>query len=82
MKKRNMTPLNFFSACYNLPPDILVSVYSSTNRDLPLWTGKFSDMPERYFDSIIDHMFIYAKDSKIHKLVFEFKTTCKPERSL
>ena len=70
MKKRNITPLDFYTLCYNLPPDILVSVFSATRGNLPLWTGEFRSMPRVYCESIIDHMFICADDSKITKLVF------------
>ena len=70
MKKRVITPLDFYRTCYALSPDIMVSVYSATKGELPLWTGKFHSMPVAYRDAIIDHMFIYADGSKLSKLTF------------
>ncbi len=70
MKKRNMTPMDIYRICYSISPDILVSVYSVTNGNLPLWTGELRSMPRVYREATIDHMFIVADDSKIAKLVF------------
>lgn len=70
MKKRNITPLDIYRMCYTLPPDIMVSVYSATKGNLPLWTGEFRSMPLYYRNAIIECMNIFAKDSKIVKLVF------------
>lgn len=70
MKKRVITPLDFYRMCYTLPPDIVVSVYSATKGNLPLWTGEFRSMPLSYRNAIIEDMNIFAKDSKIVKLTF------------
>lgn len=70
MKKRVITPLDFYRTCYALSPDIMVSVYSATKGELPLWNGEFRSMPVAYRDAIIDHMFIYADGSKLKKLTF------------
>ena len=70
MKKRVITPLDFYIICYTLAPDIMVSVYSATKDNLPLWTGEFRSMPVAYRNAIIDHMFIYADGSKIRELTF------------
>lgn len=73
MKKRNMTPLDIYQACYSISPDILASVYSATKGTLPLWSGELRTMPRVYREAIIDHMFIFADDSQITKLVFALK---------
>lgn len=70
MKKRNITPLDFYRMCYTLNPGIMVSVYSATKWGLPLWTGEFRSMPLSYRNATIDGMNIFAKDSKIVKLIF------------
>lgn len=70
MKKRVITPLDFYRMCYTLPPDIMVSVYSATKGDIPLWTGEFRSMPLSYRNATIEAMNIFAKDSKIVKLTF------------
>lgn len=70
MKKRVITPLDFYRTCYDLAPDILVSVYSATKGELPLWTGEFRSMPVAYCYAIIDHMSICVEGSKIRKLIF------------
>lgn len=70
MKKRVITPLDFYRMCYTLPPDIIVSVYSAAKGELPLWTGEFRAMPLSYRNATIDDMNIFAKDSKIVKLSF------------
>ncbi len=70
MKKRNMTPMEIYRICYSISPDILASVYSATNGNLPLWTGELRFMPRVYREATIDYMFIVADDSKITKLVF------------
>jgi hypothetical protein len=73
MKTGTITPQDFYTLCYNLPPDILVSVFSATRGNLPLWTGELRSMPRVYYESIIDHMFICADDSKITKLILALK---------
>lgn len=73
MKKRNMTPMDIYQTCYSISPDILVSVYSATKGDLPLWSGELRTMPRVYREAIIDHMFIFADSSHINKLVFALK---------
>lgn len=70
MKKRVITPLDFYRTCYALSPDIMVSVYSATKGELPLWTGEFRSMPRVYRDAIIEDMNIIAQDSQIVKLTF------------
>ena len=70
MKKRVITPLDFYRTCYDLAPDILVSVYSATKDEMPLWTGEFRSMPVAYRDAIIDYMFICSDGSEIRKLIF------------
>lgn len=73
MKKRNMTPMDIYRNCYFISPNILVSVYSATKGDLPLWSGELRSMPCVYREAIIDHMFIFADSSQINKLVFALK---------
>lgn len=73
MKKRVITPLDFYRMCYTLPPDIMVSVYSATKGDIPLWTGEFRSMPLSYRNATIEAMNIFAKDSKIVKLTFDLQ---------
>lgn len=73
MKKRSLTPMDIYQICYSISPDILASVYSATKRALPLWSGELRTMPRVYREAIIDHMFIFADDSKINKLVFALK---------
>lgn len=73
MKKCNMTPMDIYQICYFLSPDILASVYSATKGALPLWSGELRTMPRVYREAIIDHMFIFADDSQITKLVFALK---------
>ena len=73
MKKHNMTPIDIYQLCYNLSPDILASVYSATKGAMPLWSGELRTMPRVYREAIIDHMFIFADDSQITKLVFALK---------
>lgn len=70
MKKRNITPLDFYRTCYSLASDIMVSVYSASKGELPLWTGEFRSMPVAYRNAIIDYMFICSDGSKISKLIF------------
>lgn len=70
MKKRNITPLDFYRTCYTLNPDILVSVYSAEKGGLPMWTGEFRAMPIVYRDAVIESMDIFARDSQIVKLTF------------
>lgn len=72
MKKRVITPLDFYRTCFSLSPCVAVSVYSAAQGGVgvPLWTGEFRSMPVAYRDAIIDHMFIYADGSKIRKLTF------------
>ena len=70
MKKRNITPLDFYRMCYTLNPDILVSVYSAEKGGLPMWTGEFRSMPCVYRDATIENMDIFARDSQIVKLTF------------
>lgn len=70
MKKRNITPLDFYRMCYTINPDILVSVYSAEKGGLPMWTGEFRSMPRVYRDAIIEDMNIIAQDSQIVKLTF------------
>lgn len=73
MKKRNLTPMDIYQLCYSLSPDNLVSVYSATKGAMPLWSGELRSMPRVYREAIIDHMFIFAEDSQINKLVFALK---------
>ena len=73
MKKRNITPLDFYRMCYTLSPDIMVSVYSATKGNLPLWKGEFRSMPLSYRNATIEDMNIFAKDSKIVKLTFALR---------
>lgn len=72
MKKRVITPLDFYRTCFSLSPSVAVSVYSATQGSVgvPLWTGEFRSMPDAYRDAIIDQMFIYADGSKIRNLTF------------
>lgn len=77
MKKRNITPLDFYRMCYTLHPDILVSVYSAEKGGLPIWTGEFRSMPRLYLDATIEDMNIIARDSQIVELIFALQ-----ERSL
>ena len=72
MKKRVITPLDFYRTCFSLSPRVAVSVYSAAQGGVgvPLWTGEFRSMPVAYRDAIIDQMFIYADGSKIRKLTF------------
>lgn len=73
MKKHNMTPMDIYQTCYSISPDILASVYSATKGTLHLWSGELRTMPRVYREAIIDHMFIFADDSQITKLVFALK---------
>lgn len=67
MKKRNITPLDFYRMCYTLPPDLQVSIYGAhiTQR---LWHGEFRAMPIAYRNATIDNMDIIAAESKIVQL--------------
>lgn len=67
MKKRNITPLDFYRTCYTLPPDLQVSIYGAytTSR---LWHGEFRAMPIAYRNATIDNMDIVAAESKIVQL--------------
>lgn len=67
MKKRNITPLDFYRMCYTLPPDLQVSIYGAhtTSR---FWHGEFRAMPVAYRNATIDHMSIVAADSNIVQL--------------
>lgn len=73
MKKHNLTPMDIYQLCYSLSPDNLASVYSATKGAMPLWSGELRSMPRVYREAIIDHMFIFAEDSQINKLVFALK---------
>lgn len=59
--------------CYSLSPDIRADVYSATKGALPLWSGELRTMPRVYREAIIDHMFIFARGSKVNKVVFAQK---------
>lgn len=67
MKKRNVTPLDFYRMCYTLPPDLQVSIYGAhtTSR---IWHGEFRSMPLAYRSAIIDSLGIFAEGSKIVEL--------------
>lgn len=67
MKKRNITPLDFYRMCYTLPPDLTVNVYGAHTTQR-LWRGEFRAMPSWYRNATIDHMYIHAAESKIVQL--------------
>lgn len=69
MKKRNITPLDFYRMCYTLPPDLQVSIYGShtTSR---IWHGEFRSMPLAYRNATIDSTGIFAAESKIAEITF------------
>ena len=67
MKKRNITPLDFYRMCYTLQPDLQVSIYGAHTIDR-LWHGAFRAMPIAYRNAIIDNMDIVVADSKIVQL--------------
>lgn len=72
MKKRNITPLDFYRTCYSLSPCVAVSVFSAAQGcvGVPLWTGEFRSMPVPYRNAIIEYMYIFSKDSEISELTF------------
>lgn len=67
MKKRNITPLDFYRMCYTLPPDLQVSIYGAhtTSR---FWHGEFRAMPVAYRNATIDQMSFVVADSNIVQL--------------
>ena len=67
MKKRNITPLDFYRMCYTLPPYLQVSIYGA-HTTTRLWHGELRAMPSAYRNATIDNMDIVAADSKIAQL--------------
>lgn len=77
MKKHNITPLDFYRVCYTLQPTTMVSVYSMTKGNMPLWTGEFWSMPPAYQNAIIERLNIFCKDSELTKAL---STATRKER--